>query len=216
MRIAAVIAAVAGIVFIFASNSHMAYAEHAQRSIVTRKSSIDPTITVQLGDNLSNLATTNKTTVQRLYDANTQIEDPDLIYPGEGLRVPATNEQLTTRPMPAESAPVTPTASTGDTSTTVSPPEPQTSTSSATPVASAQGTSAWDSLAQCESGGNWSVNTGNGYYGGLQFTLGSWHAYGGTGYPNLASRTEQIAVAEKILSAQGWGAWPTCSARLGL
>lgn len=214
MRIAAVIAAVAGIVLIFASNSHMAYAEHAQRSIVTHKSSTDPTITVQPGDNLSNLATTNKTTTQRLYDANTKIVDPDLIYPGEGLRVPATNEQLTARPMPADSAPVTPAAPTSGTTTSESQPAPQ--TSNASPVAPTQGTSIWDSLAQCESGGNWGVDTGNGFYGGLQFTLNSWHAYGGTGDPSQASRAEQIAVAEKLQAAQGWAAWPACSARLGL
>lgn len=71
----------------------------------------------------------------------------------------------------------------------------------------------WDAIAQCESGGNWAINTGNGYYGGLQFTLGTWHANGGTGMPNQASRAEQIRVAENVLRTQGLGAWPVCGRR---
>ena len=77
----------------------------------------------------------------------------------------------------------------------------------------------WNALANCESGGNWHINTGNGYYGGVQFNSGTWLAYGGGAYASradLASRTEQIAIAEKVLKRQGWGAWPACSARLGL
>ncbi|MBO0829993.1 MAG: LysM peptidoglycan-binding domain-containing protein [Streptosporangiales bacterium] len=79
--------------------------------------------------------------------------------------------------------------------------------------------STWDRLAQCESGGNWSINTGNGFYGGLQFTSSTWQAYGGTRYAtraDRASRSAQIAVAERVLAGQGWGAWPACSAKLGL
>jgi uncharacterized protein YabE (DUF348 family) len=69
----------------------------------------------------------------------------------------------------------------------------------------------WDRIAQCESGGNWATNTGNGYYGGLQFTLSTWHAYGGAGMPNQASREAQIAVAERVAAAEGgYGAWPVC------
>jgi hypothetical protein len=75
----------------------------------------------------------------------------------------------------------------------------------------------WDRLAKCESGGNWSINTGNGYYGGLQFSLSTWRAYGGDGYPHKASRTEQIRIAEKVRAARGgYGDWPACSAKLGL
>ncbi|MFL6046480.1 MAG: transglycosylase family protein [Propionibacteriaceae bacterium] len=76
--------------------------------------------------------------------------------------------------------------------------------------------SVWDKLAQCESGGNWSINTGNGYYGGLQFSLSTWHAYGGEGYPHKASREEQIRIAKKLQADAGWGAWPACSSKLGL
>jgi uncharacterized protein YabE (DUF348 family) len=75
----------------------------------------------------------------------------------------------------------------------------------------AGGSTVWDRIAQCESGGNWAANTGNGYYGGLQFTLSTWHAYGGVGYPNQASREQQIAIAEKVRAAEGgYGAWPVC------
>lgn len=74
----------------------------------------------------------------------------------------------------------------------------------------------WDRLAQCESGGDWSINTGNGFFGGLQFGLSSWKAVGGEGYPHHASKSEQIARAEKLQDIQGWGAWPACSKKLGL
>lgn len=76
--------------------------------------------------------------------------------------------------------------------------------------------STWDALAQCESGGNWGTNTGNGFSGGLQFTPSTWAAFGGTGSAQGASKGEQIRVAEKVLQGQGWGAWPACSAKLGL
>ena len=81
----------------------------------------------------------------------------------------------------------------------------------------AGGSTVWDSLAQCESGGNWAINTGNGYYGGLQFSLGTWRAYGGTGYPHQSSRETQIAVATRLRDATGgYGSWPGCAAKLGL
>jgi resuscitation-promoting factor RpfA len=73
----------------------------------------------------------------------------------------------------------------------------------------------WDAIAQCESGGNWSTSTGNGYYGGLQFTQSTWKAYGGTGSPQGASREQQIAVAERVLQGQGIHAWPVCGAKGG-
>jgi nucleoid-associated protein YgaU len=83
--------------------------------------------------------------------------------------------------------------------------------------ASAATASEWDAVAQCESGGNWSINTGNGYYGGLQFSASTWAAYGGTQYAstaNQASKAQQIAVAEKVLAGQGKGAWPVCGTGL--
>lgn len=83
--------------------------------------------------------------------------------------------------------------------------------------ASAATASQWDAVAQCESGGNWSINTGNGYYGGLQFSASTWAAYGGTAYAataNQASKSQQITIGEKVLAAQGKGAWPTCGTGL--
>ncbi|WP_159620381.1 transglycosylase family protein [Arthrobacter zhaoguopingii] len=83
-------------------------------------------------------------------------------------------------------------------------------------AATAAPASDWDALAQCESGGNWGINTGNGYSGGLQFSPSTWAAYGGSGSAADASREQQIAVAERVLDGQGWGAWPSCSSQLGL
>lgn len=73
----------------------------------------------------------------------------------------------------------------------------------------------WERIAQCESSGKWSTNSGNGYYGGLQFSPRTWKAFGGTGMPHRASRAQQIKVAERILRKQGWKAWPACSRKLG-
>ncbi|CCQ17763.1 IgA FC receptor [Rhodococcus sp. AW25M09] len=88
-----------------------------------------------------------------------------------------------------------------------------------TGTANAAPDSDWDRLAQCEAGGNWGINTGNGFQGGLQFSPSTWNSHGGQQYAataNQASREEQIAVAEKVLDSQGWGAWPSCSSSLGL
>ena len=86
----------------------------------------------------------------------------------------------------------------------------------AAPAANAAPASTWDALAQCESGGNWATNTGNGFYGGLQFTQQSWNGVGMSGSPMNASREQQIEAAERLLAQQGWGAWPACSSKLGL
>src|SRR5438445_9148439 len=85
----------------------------------------------------------------------------------------------------------------------------------ATPASADTSATNWDAIAQCESGGNWSINTGNGYYGGLQFTASTWRAYGGTGSPQNASREQQIAVAERVLQGQGIHAWPVCGGKGG-
>ncbi|MEV5428624.1 transglycosylase family protein [Streptomyces sp. NPDC052701] len=84
-------------------------------------------------------------------------------------------------------------------------------------TASAATASEWEAVAQCESGGNWSINTGNGYYGGLQFSASTWAAYGGTQYAataDKASKAQQIEIAEKVLAGQGKGAWPVCGKNL--
>jgi len=85
--------------------------------------------------------------------------------------------------------------------------------------AEAATTTVWDRVAQCESGGNWKINTGNGFYGGVQFSASTWKAHGGKGYASqahLATKAEQIAIARRVLAGQGPGAWPTCSRRAGL
>jgi hypothetical protein len=91
-------------------------------------------------------------------------------------------------------------------------------TANAAPAApsDATPTDKWDKIAACESGGDWNTNTGNGYYGGLQFNVTTWHDYGGQGLPHQASKATQITVAEKVLAKQGWGAWPVCSRKAGL
>src|SRR4051812_49878566 len=86
-------------------------------------------------------------------------------------------------------------------------------------TANAASTSTWDKLAKCESGGNWKINTGNGYYGGLQFSSRTWLGFGGRKYASSAhraSKAEQIAIARRVLASQGPGAWPVCSRRAGL
>ncbi|GGK49014.1 resuscitation-promoting factor RpfB [Nocardia camponoti] len=107
-------------------------------------------------------------------------------------------------------------------STVLTPAQPKTVRKGAKPgteVPPVRDGSTWDALAQCESTGNWSINTGNGYYGGIQFDQSTWERQGGTRYApraDLATREEQIAIAEVTRARQGWGAWPACTGRLGL
>jgi resuscitation-promoting factor RpfA len=82
------------------------------------------------------------------------------------------------------------------------------------PSADAASARTWNRIAQCESGGRWHINTGNGYYGGLQISRSTWNGYGGrkfASYPHHATKREQIRVAERIQNGQGWGAWPSCA-----
>jgi LysM repeat protein len=165
---------------------------------------------VQPGDSLEKIAAANNTTYLRLFYANTQIAQPDLIYPNQQLRVPEADEALTPRDLPTPAPAPAPVAA---------EPEAATPSTYRAPVSTAPavaGGGVWDRLAACESGGNWAINTGNGFYGGLQFTLSSWHAVGGSGYPNQASRDEQIARAQILQSRGGWGNWPACASKLGL
>lgn len=173
------------------------------------------TVTVAEGDSLSSLAAAQNTTSERLYAANSSLSDPDLIYPGQQLQVPTPDQQLPDRPLPAPASAPSPAA--------VSQPAAEApateESSSPAPAAPAAGAGVWDAIAACESGGNWAINTGNGFFGGLQFTQSTWQAYGGLNYAaraDLASRDQQIAVAEQVQAGQGWGAWPVCSAKAGL
>jgi hypothetical protein len=175
----------------------------------------DVYVTVKAGDYLTKIAKTGKSTSLRMFYANTNIKDPDLIYPGEKLRVPRSDEKLKARPVPTNQQIAKPTQS--QASKEAAPQVTTTSTHSS-PAVYASGSSIWDKIAACESGGNWAINTGNGFYGGLQFTESTWTAYGGTAYAaraDLASRSAQIAVAQKVQASQGWGAWPVCSYQAG-
>jgi LysM repeat protein len=159
---------------------------------------------VKAGESLAGIARAAKLSSWRpVYDLNKSIQHPNLIYPGQKLVIPAKGEKVKHRPLPA---PAVVRALSQERS-----PAPASSGRSV-----AVGGSVWDRLAQCESGGNWSTNTGNGYSGGLQFSPGTWRANGGSGSAHSASRAEQIRVAQRVQASQGWGAWPACSSRLGL
>ena len=159
---------------------------------------------VQRGDTLAEIAADHgfkgADGWRALFDANPKLDDPDLIVPGQKLKIPDDDADLERRELPAD-APRR---------------KATTSRSSTTTAPSAPSDSVWTQLAGCESGGNWAANTGNGYYGGLQFSLSSWRAVGGTGYPHQASAATQIAMGQRLQARQGWGAWPGCSAELGL
>jgi LysM repeat protein len=151
-----------------------------------------------------------------------QVHNPNMIAKGQRLQLPASGRvtaAMTHAALAAIPAPPPP------------PPAPAPAQAPAAPVSTSQGgqyASApvstapassggvnWSAIASCESGGNWSINTGNGFYGGLQFTEGTWLANGGGQYApsaNLASPSQQIAVAQNVLASQGIGAWPVCGA----
>ena len=196
--------------FAAVATTHTAFAAETPTTAKQQKETV---VTVAPGDFLEKIAQAHNTTYLRLFYANDSIANPDMIYPGQQLRIPDADEQLAERPLP-QAVVVTPSQPANVSSSTPS----VTTTAPAVTPAVATG-SAWDSLAQCEAGGNWAINTGNGYYGGLQFSASTWTAYGGGVYAqtaNLATREQQIAIAEKVLAGQGWGAWPSCSSQLGL
>lgn len=187
-------------------------------------------VMVKPGDYLSKLARQYNSTALRIYYANGQIKDPDLIYPAEKLRIPSDDEKLTPRAVPTNQQVATPTKQVAEKeaapqpvvhhsapapAATPAPTRPTRTSTSAPTIASG---SIWDKIAACESGGNWHINTGNSFYGGLQFTYNTWLAYGGGTYApraDLATREQQIAIAQKVLAGQGWNAWPVCSYKAG-
>lgn len=175
---------------------------HAQSQNQNGQTNSAQNVVVKEGDTLDGIATQHQTTYVRLFDANTDIQDPDIIYPGEKVRIPDPGEQLPDRQLPADTvaAPSTPVAAYQ---------APAYSRSyAAAPVSYTSGTN-WDRIAACESGGNWAINTGNGYYGGLQFTQATWAGAGGLAYApraDLATPAQQIAIASKL----SIGNWPVC------
>ena len=134
-----------------------------------------------------------------------------------GLQSLATT--TTAPPTTTTTVPPTTTTTAPPTTTTTEPPPPSTEEpppDSGGGLGDPSSYATWDALAECESGGDWSINTGNGYYGGLQFSLSSWQAVGGpAGLPSEHSRETQIAMGQRLQARQGWGAWPACTAELG-
>jgi len=132
------------------------------------------------------------------------------------MRTTTTAPPTTTTTVPPTTT--TTTAPPTTTTTTAPPPPPDTTPpppDSGGGLGDPSNYATWDALAECESGGNWAINTGNGYYGGLQFSLSSWQAVGGSGLPSDASRETQIAMGQRLYERQGWGAWPYCTSQLG-
>jgi hypothetical protein len=125
------------------------------------------------------------------------------------LAAPVTTEA----PSTTEAAPVTTTTAAPTTTTTA--PKPTTTTTAAPVLGDPDFLGTWDALADCESGGQWSRDTGNGYYGGLQFSQASWENVGGEGLPSEASKATQIEMGRRLQARQGWAAWPTCARQLG-
>jgi len=184
-------------------------------------SSSSGTYTVKLGDTLSHIAARHSLGSWRsLYDANPQVSNPNLILVGQRLTIPAGDGSVQHRSLAGGHSSVGHQDRSSSVERTSSQVRSHSSQQSGSSSQHASGSVAsggvWDRLAQCESGGNWSINTGNGFYGGLQFTQGSWHAAGGSGSPQNASRSEQISVAQNLQKMQGWGAWPTCSHKIGV
>jgi LysM repeat protein len=204
MRFAKITAGVALAAVIAAAGAPSAHAQSQPNQNNGQTKNSNNNVVVQTGDTLDGIATTHQTTYVRLYDANDKIQDPNVIYPGESVRIPAADEQLPDRPLPAAAPAVS-----------VSAPVQQPQQAySYTPAAVTRYTSGsgWDGVAACESGGNWSINTGNGYYGGLQFTQQTWASAGGLAYApraDLASPAQQIAVASKLSMSN----WPVCGAK---
>ena len=199
------------------NNTQIAQAEVKKaeaKKVETAPAKAAPPVTVEVeiqpGDTLSKIAEAKSTTYVRIFDANAFIANPNVIYPGNKVRIPKADEVLASRELPT--APVLVVVPVQTQAYTAPAPARQYATA-APAVASG---SVWDQLARCESGGNWAINTGNGYYGGVQFSLATWRGVGGSGLPSENSREEQIARAEILLARSGWGQWPACSAKLGL
>jgi LysM repeat protein len=176
--------------------------------------------TVHQGDTLTGIAKQlGLKSWHTLYNANPRINDPDLIFVGQRLVVPghgnvSAKRASVVKAKQAAKKVVTKKATVKRSAKKASVKRSTVRRAAAT--RSSAGNGVWDRLAMCESTGNWAINTGNGFYGGLQFTPSSWRAVGGTGMPHQASKAEQIARAKKLQALQGWGAWPACSKKLGL
>ena len=177
--------------------------------------------TVKSGDSLSAIAASaygSSADWSAVWWANRrQVRNPNVISVGQKLQLPASGHvtaQMARAALAAASASAPAQAPAQATPTSSQQSAPAASTQPAAAPAASSGAN-WSAIAACESGGNWSTDTGNGFYGGLQFTQQTWLAYGGGQYAssaNLASESQQIAVAERVEAGQGIGAWPVCGA----
>jgi hypothetical protein len=151
--------------------------------------------TVRRGDTLRSIACQHglygDNAWRKIYDVNPKLDHPEQLKRGVSLTIPSRAADPKHRALPKGYD---------------EPPRDRTTRRNCV----------WDRLAECESGGNWAINTGNGYYGGIQFSRSSWNAVGGDGYPHHHVRKEQVVRGERLRDAQGWGAWPVCSRRIGV
>ena len=168
---------------------------------------VQSNVVVHPGDTLTSLAVKeykNANAWPVLFYANKKILiSPGVIQPGMILLAPPLPAKIPAPPVPETT--VVPVAS----------PVASPASTTLPPMQTSSGSVNWIAIAACESGGNWADNTGNGFYGGLQFTISTWLGYGGGAYApsaNLATESQQIAIAEKVLAGQGIGAWPVCGA----
>jgi len=184
--------------------------------------------TVRPGDSLSAIAARSYGSAAdwpAVWWANRrQVPDPDLIIAGQRLALPGRAQvpvwlaraALAVTAAPATPAPATPTVPADPADPTVPATAPAVPAQASSPASASSGGVNWSAIAACESGGNWSIDTGNGFYGGLQFTEQTWLGYGGGQYApsaSLATEAQQIAVAQRVLAGQGIGAWPVCGSR---
>lgn len=221
MRVIAMTAMLFISMLVFIAGGTNVHAQPIEQATQSKQKHQTKKVVIRSGDTLLKIAKRQKTTYLRIFYANDSIKDPDLIFSGQKIRIPAKGEKLSPRPIGQ-----------AEVQTAVEPKNKR-SLHKKTSVHTSRHTAkphkrhvaityarnnggVWDKIARCESGGNWSISTGNGFYGGLQFTASSWHAVGGRGLPNHASKSEQIARAKILQSRQGWGAWPACTAKLGI
>ncbi|MFZ6004726.1 MAG: transglycosylase family protein [Actinomycetota bacterium] len=139
----------------------------------------------------------------------------ELIHSRGALGGSEVHSQSTADATPASIAVASPPAQPAVAAAVAAPPPAPTPTPTPASAGDPNDPASWDRLAQCESGGNWSINTGNGYYGGLQFSLSSWRAVGGTGYPHEHSRDTQIEMGRRLHAEGGWSHWPACTRSFG-
>lgn len=203
--------------------SHYAY-DYAHPHVILTASVVPREYVVRNGDTLSVIARREYGSTSKWplvwYANRKRVPNPNLILRGERLRIPGNHRvsaHLTAMAMSAIPKPPPPPAPPPQ-AAAPAPAAPAAPASApvavAAPASSGSGVN-WYAIAQCESGGNWGINTGNGYYGGLQFTQGTWDANGGGQYAasaNQATAAQQIAVANNVLASQGIGAWPVCGA----